>query len=468
MIEARPIFRQARLTLQAESAHGIHSGHGDSLHDVLLVRDANGLPAIPGSSLAGVLRHAYARLHGAEAGDALFGMLGDEGHPSWLLVDWGLVHDANDEPCEGMIDPARIANDPILGFLQDDKPLVRQRVRLDHRGAAADTGKFDTTLIPAGARYTHWLGYWCDGSQASLERWERLLDLLGGPIRLGHGTRSGTGHFRTHALATASWDLRTAEGRAGYAQRPRLRREQHSLAPHASTAGVGPLEVRLQLQAEDGWRIGGGERSLSPHEREPDLVPQHEARIEWQGGKGRPGRQLHLLPGSAIKGALRHRVAYHYRRLGQEWAEASLAPTEQCPGVRQLFGNAEDDAGEAGILVFRDIQMPEASTRVLMHNRIDRFTGGVMRGALFSEEVLWQTPLTVSITVLDGHEVEPRAREALQCALEDLASGWLPLGAGGSRGLGTFQLVGGGAPEWSDNGAWIRSSHATSAQEAKA
>ena len=461
MIAARPFYCLARVTLEALSAHGIHSGQGDATHDVLLVRDANGLPALPGSSLAGVLRHAYRERHGQQASGRLFGQFGEQAQPSWLSVSWGLVHDSRNRPCEGLLDETEL-QDPLLALLQDSKPLVRQRVRLEHTGAASEGGKFDVTLIPAGVRYTAWLGYWCDDSDESRQHWQDLLALLGGaPLLLGHGIRSGNGHFRVHSLAQARWDLRSAQGRQAYVNRPRSRRDSHGLQPLQSAAGQqATLQVELTLQAEAGWRIGGGERSLNTHEKPPALLPQHEFCVQWQNEQAHLGEHYHLLPGSALKGALRHRVAYHYRCLTGDFAGMGGTPeTEACPAVIELFGSAENDQGVAGLLLFQDLRLQGKST-VLMHNRIDRFTGGVIAGALFSEEVLWQTPLTLRIGTLHPQrlaQVDGLARQALQRALEDLASGWLPLGAGGSRGLGVFSDPSARGPQWSDGGAWINS-----------
>ena len=46
----------ARFSLQARSALSIGTGGTDGVFDHPIVRDANGLPLIPGTSLAGVLR----------------------------------------------------------------------------------------------------------------------------------------------------------------------------------------------------------------------------------------------------------------------------------------------------------------------------------------------------------------------------------------------------------------------------
>lgn len=460
MIATRPFYCLVRVTLEAQSAHGIHSGHGDSTHDVLLVRDATGLPALPGSSLAGVLRHAYRERHGQEAAGRLFGQIGAAAQPSWLTVAWGLVHDSDNRPVEGLRDSSTL-QDPLLALLLDDKPLVRQRVRLEHTGAASDGGKFDVTLVPAGVRYTALLGYWCDDSEESRQHWQHLLALLGGgPVLLGHGTRSGNGHFRVQDLRHARWDLRSVQGREAYARRPRSRADSHGLQTMPLEAGEHSLQVELTLQAEAGWRIGGGERSLNHHDKAPALLPQHEFSVQWQNDRATFGVEYHLLPGSALKGALRHRMAYHYRCLTGDFAGMGGNPApEACLGVVQLFGSAEDDQGIAGLLRFEDLRLRGEST-VMMHNRIDRFTGGVINGALFNEEVLWKTPLTLRIGALHPHrlsQVDGLARQALQRALEDLANGWLPLGAGGSRGLGVFSDPSGRGPQWSDEGAWINS-----------
>jgi CRISPR/Cas system CMR subunit Cmr4 (Cas7 group RAMP superfamily) len=464
MIVDRPYFCLARVTLEALSAHGIHSGQGDTTHDVLLVRDANGLPALPGSSLAGVLRHAYREQYGAASAGRLFGHVGEQAQPSWLSVGWGLVHDARNQPVEGL--QPDLDDDPLLSLLQVSKPLVRQRVRLEHTGAASDTGKFDVTLIPAGVRYTTWLGYWCDGSEESLAHWQHLLALLNRQyLLLGHGTRSGNGHFHVIQVAHARWDLRTAEGRQAYAQRPRSRRERQGLEDLPLSPADTGLQVTLRLKAEAGWRIGGGERSLNPHEKPPMLLPQHELCVQWRNDQvvlkqhGQDHPEYHLLPGSAIKGAMRHRVAYHYRCLTGDFAGQGGHPApEYCPAVTQLFGQADDDNAQAGLLLFHDLRVDRAEYAVLMHNRIDRFTGGVIKGALFSEEVLWQTPLTLRIDLLHPErlaELDANTRKALQLTLEDLANGWLPLGAGGSRGLGVFSDPSGEGPQWSDAGRWI-------------
>lgn len=475
MIPELPVHDFARVTLEAETPHAIGSGAGDATHDLVLMRDANHLPTLPASGLAGVLRHACADDYGDTVADRLFGHLEGEGRGdgriSRVQVFWGLVHDSHDRPVEGLREEEDVHGDELLSRLSRSHPLIRQRVRLNHRGAADDRGKFDVTLAPRGTRYTFLLGHWSDGSDAASREWDGLLRLLQSPaLRLGRGTRAGSGAFRVAELHMARWDLRTPGGREGFRNRPRHRASCDGL--QALTPGDTAFRipgVELDLQAEAGWRIGGGEHPLGEYAgtKEPDnMLPQSEPVIEWRDGRGTWTRPRPVVPASAIKGALAHRVAFHHRRLTGEFINPD-GPTpdpERSEAVRCLFGHSSDrDAsGLAGAVIVNDTYLePDSQVHAPLHNRIDRFTGGVQRGALFQEEQLWRSRLPLRLHILPRRDipVPVEVRKALDLALRDLARGWLPLGAGGSRGLGGF-----GAehdPEWNDDGAWVAGQDAT-------
>lgn len=461
MISSRPHYYLLKVVLEAQSAHAIHTGHGDTTHDSLVVRDANGLPTLSGTSLAGVLRHQYHQQFGQQSAEALFGYAkGSDGQNSWLNVSWGLVHNSQNQPQEGLLTVEQL-NDPILEKLLDDKPIVRQRVRLNEYGTTHESGKFDVTLIPAGTRYSTWISYWCDGSESSQTQWQNFVDLLQNhPLRIGQGTRNGYGLFQLKHLYQAQWDLTTDDGRQGYAQRPRQRASNTGLTEIPLQQNTNAVRAVLNLQAEAGWRVGGGERYLEENNdsRLPDLLPMHERKIEWYQDRGvLIEKDLYLLPATAIKGALRHRVAYHYNCLnGIFTEEASDITTDENLAVQTLFGFTQDKNAQAGLLSFQDIYLTEQDTQTVVHNKIDRYTGGVIRGALFSEQILWQSKIELSLDILKPQEnIDPKIKQALKLSLDDLAEGWLPLGASGSRGLGVFTDPTGLGVQWSDQQQWI-------------
>lgn len=462
MISSRPFFHLLKVTFEAQSAHAIHTGHGDTTHDSLIVRDANGLPTLVGTSLAGVLRHQYQKYFGEHKAKDLFGYAqGSEGQNSWLNVTWGLVHNSKNIAKEGLLSQAEL-QDPLLNKLLDQKPVVRQRVRLTDKGVTENTGKFDITLIPSGVRYTTFISYWCDGSTESKSQWQAFVNLLKeNPLRIGKGTRNGYGLFEITALYQAEWNLTEQKGREGYSQRTRKRASHQGL--HFINLDENQkcnVRASIQLQADSNWRIGGGEQYLAnmTADRIPDLLPMHEMKVTWHNNQASFSQQFYLLPASAIKGALRHRIAFHYNCLTGCFVDDDLAyETDENPAIKQLFGFTQDQDSKAGILAFHDVYLTEnpVHDQIVTHNKIDRYTGGVIRGALFSEVVLWRSRIAVMVDVINPNIfIDADIKQALTLALDDLANGWLPLGASTSRGLGVFknteQQV-----TWSDKQQWI-------------
>ncbi len=177
------------------------------------------------------------------------------------------------------------------------------------------------------------------------------------------------------------------------------------------------------------------------------MVPLTEHRITWKNGRGEVSRTPTLLiPGSSIKGALKHRMAFHARRLTKSWAPAQSPDAEEMPPeVEEVFGSIKDDeTGEPGRVFLGDI-CPDGEPFVISHVSIDRFSGGPIDGALFDEAPVRGTsrfiaPLTVDVRPRNGgSRVSAIARRALRAALDDLCSGRLAIGAGGNRGHGYFR-----------------------------
>jgi len=449
-IYQNPCCQILRLVLEATTPLAIGAGRGNGVFDSLLVRDGNGLPGLPGTSLAGVLRHRIYRELGRDVAEDLFGSAHDQREAaSRVHVSWGCLHDQEDQPVEGLIlepdDPRQ--NDPLLTEARLETPIRRDHVRLDHRGAAVDTGQFDRTALHAGYRFTVELTCWYK-ERRDLQ-WAALEELLRWPgLRLGGASRSGFGALKLVCAHKRGFDLRDADDLEAFAAVSADLGEVtgwQALAPRPERSGA---VIRLQLEPEDGYRFGGGDVPIEPWETEkaPKLVPVTEPVVVWDdAGRGSLSERRLLIPGSGVKGAIRHRFAYHYHRHTGTWADdpRPYDDVAECPGVRTLFGHATDDreeAGQAGRLFIDDLYLPLPRQPVsTTHNAIDRFTGGVRRGVLFSQQTV-AVPLELEIAVDDTKPLaEPTVAAALRDTLEDLCTGRLALGSGGGRGLGTFQ-----------------------------
>lgn len=501
----------ARVVIEFTTPFHVGTGEGGYGIDALVVTDVNDLPTIPGSSLAGALRAAFRDRTAAEGSrrtNLLFGFQnGDDGQGSRLSLTWGVIHNHLDQPVEAAQPRTVIEADPVLrqalglGF--------RDHVRLSHRGAAEPGGKFDERPVAAGHRFSFEMELVSD--EDSDPDWTTLLEALaGGSLRLGGKSRRGYGAFRVERLATATFDLQNPESFAGYAA------HAASLVPPAfALAAVNPagfrqpgaaVTITLRLQPRGYWMFGGSEDQPPEGSDPADMAPIRDQRIVWDGST-EPVRDTLLLPGSAIKGALSHRVAFHYNRLqgsfanhlaasctndpaGFEAAGTAFAPHVggRNPAVQELFGfvangktDREEDQARRGRVLLDDVFWPEPQpgqppappTQRVPHVSIDRFTGGAADSKLFSERPLWQGdrfPALV-LTVLDEVHVSRDTRRALRAAIEDLLEGRLALGAGAGRGLGWFEAAPGDQPalhcsageDWFESGpqTFTATSHAS-------
>lgn len=449
-----PVLHVARLTLETLTPLSVSTGSPDGVFDTALVLDANGLPALPGTSLAGVLRQACRAGSGQETTERLFGYQkrGNDAAPSRVQVSWGCIQDSTGKPVEGLLlgDDEKRLSDPLLAFLRELawRPLFRDRVSIGERGAARDTGKFDRAILPRGCRFSAEISLWSDRMEDA--DWQALIDLLGSArFRLGGGTRAGLGAIRVAAAAASSLDLRTTAGRTALTTLGAGLGDITALQSLDLPARAGAAEtITLKLKARDFWRMGQGDVSLAGNGGKPaDLLPKTEPMVDWSNGRGAIRPDVVVLPASSVKGALRHRFVFHHRRLLGLFAGETVTPetaAAHAAVVDGLFGSIKGtNGGRAGELVMDDIYLDAArpKVQVIPHNALDRFTGGVRDHMLFQEEMIWgDQAIELRAELLSPDALkDDRAREALRLTLEDLRLGRLALGAGTSKGHGQFE-----------------------------
>jgi len=187
--------RLLRLVLESVTPLSIGTGRGNGVFDNLLVRDPNGLPGIPGTSLAGVLRHRLTKLDEAWADDLFGSGRAANEAASRVHVSWGHIHDSQDKPVEGLLEAGQPRlQDSLLREAAGETPLRRDRVRLDHRGTAASGGQFDRVALHAGYRFSVELTCWSEAGTD--EAWDGLTRLLKSDLRLGGAVRSGFGAMK--------------------------------------------------------------------------------------------------------------------------------------------------------------------------------------------------------------------------------------------------------------------------------
>ncbi|MBK8880128.1 MAG: hypothetical protein IPN74_16835 [Haliscomenobacter sp.] len=193
---------------KADTPFAIGSGEKGFTVDRLIARDALGLPYIPGSSLAGVLRHELDPKDDSEEVMKLFGFQAKEtGQGSRINFSSAHLIGADGKMViEGL--QAIDLNSGYYSYFQ--KLPERDHVRMNDRGAA-DTkghGKFDEELVHKGTRFAFSIEM--SGDESDQQAWQHVLDLIHQPLfRLGAGTRKGFGKLKVISCKAQVFDLQT-------------------------------------------------------------------------------------------------------------------------------------------------------------------------------------------------------------------------------------------------------------------
>jgi CRISPR/Cas system CSM-associated protein Csm3 (group 7 of RAMP superfamily) len=460
------VYELGIVTIEFVTAFMIGAGADDNLHDDVFVTDANGLPCLPGTSLAGVLRHAIADEGDAAStklADAVFGyQQSGGGMASNVRLSFAQIHDSDDRP-------VAFRASKVSAYLQSIRAgVVRDHVRLSGCGVAAERGKFDELLVPAGTRFTFEL---CVSQNSPLRLNDLLAVLARADLRIGRRSTSGLGKFEIVRARAIEIDLRQAEG---FKRLSRLPVGLHELAASRHLNDVRLPEGaetrrwllgRMTLRPIGTWYVGGItppgrglEVAVSGAEaptRLRDRGPHVEPVVVWNAkGQGAVTTENapYVVPGSTIKGALRHRVAFHLRRLAARWLEDDQHAYEAEAGELLLFGEARrDDGGAPGRVFFSDATVAATTPTVaLQHVALDRFTQGPVDHLLFDELALGDCELQFDVAVRIADDLDTNTRKALKYAFDDLCAGRLSIGAG--RGHGRFL----GSVWWHANDTWLK------------
>lgn len=418
----------ARVVLEAKTPLVIGSGNKDIYTDATVSKDINGLPYIPGTSIAGVVRHALG-LDDKE--DNLFGFQKkDQGRGSEIIFSEAKMIGENGKPIDGL---------QILSgdFYESFKNLpVRQHVRITDKGVGANHGKFDEEIIYKGTRF-------CFEIEAVSETddEEKILKVLrairSSEFRIGGGSRKGFGKMEVIECYYQKYNLTTEMYK--YLEHTSDLSQPFEGIAYEGVNETNAIKYELVLKPENFFLFGAGFG-----DDDVDLVPVKEKVVNYNDKKVEEVNVL--IPASSIKGAIAHRVAYHYNRMKKRYADVASeeevkAWTENNESVVALFGSADPNNKKRGNVLFEDIIENKSITeKIFNHVSIDRFTGGTIDGALFSEKASYANDVefTTTITLLKNDFQDADIIKAFELSLNDVVKGRLPLGGGINKGYGCF------------------------------
>ncbi len=398
-----------------ETAAHIGGGEGDTV-DMVVLRDAlNGSPFIPGTSLAGALRSHLA--------DVLGGYYSKE-DPGVSKLFGGIRGDD-----EGDQSPLIVFDAPVTHH-EGVSLEIRDGVRIDPEyGVAEAHKKFDFEVIPAGTKFSIRFDLLIpeDGNESYLLSllFATLKGLENGDIHLGKRRSRGLGRLRAGCWRIKRFDLSSKEGWISWALSnhkdptegrdsfPHLEDALSSEHPEISIKRFEDKRRRfvaeLDLEIADELLIRSPGTGLGA----PDYIHLHSA--------GKP-----VVPGTSIAGALRQ----HALRI------SSLIHRDRgSKFVEHLFGPESGESSRASRLRLSESFVDGGRGKRRWRIAIDRFTGGVIKGALFDEVVHRRGSFKLKMEIRSPSDWEIGLVLLL---IRDLLRGEVPVGGSVSVGRGVL------------------------------
>lgn len=380
------------LFLPLDFAAGISPGEGSEMNVLTVARDGKNRPLLRGTSIAGVLRSAYAsNLHeqnlassdieketerwfgGAAGGDT------KEGTSSRVLVD-----------------------DAVLELGESDVSTSTHHLRNRHTGVVTDKGLFAMESCPPGTKAVLAIWIRSDDSIADQDR-EAFINTM--TCQLGKGLIFGGRNARgvgVAALATDQGQRRTyalnqVDDYASYLDQSRQWRSKRAIPQDAEPISIEQDKRTDQLQVEVTFRIPRGQDILIAEgdTASPQRVTNAKGEDAWK------------LPGSSLRGTLKSwmtRLAAldgksvedsvaGFKKFRAEEDDDSAYPdlknmtNNNCP-INNLFGTVKQEGRIHVPSAFSKVQPDQNESQLRMHVAIDRITGGAAEGLLFQNHVL--------------------------------------------------------------------------------
>lgn len=397
------------------------SGEARSDRDIHVLRNKDGVPFIPGTSLAGALR-SFADAEDAFGAQLLFG----------TLAESGAEKKGGDDQWQSAVSLYDVLlKDAVLGS--------RDGVSIDEvTRTAVLHGKYDYEIVESGACgafYAEILlrgiheGHW-PRLKAMLER---LRDLLCSGFHVGALTTKGFGRLRLEAMEIDGYDFQRSADVIAWLSPKRGKASYHRTERDFAKSLTKRVYGAEDFMIEADFALAG---ALIVRDYEEANQMREEGKAPDALMKKNPAG-AYIIPGTSLKGVLRHRAAFILRTLGKE---AAMADALMGPAPQRMQGMKQEERFRSRFVVEEAEVKGEAypQTRI----RCDRFTGGTISSALFSTEPVWAADMAAHAVTLRFGAKRAQAWEAGLCLLllKDLWLGRIAIG--GEKSVGRGSLMG--------------------------
>lgn len=416
-----------KIPLETKTPLRIASGLDDGITDILILKTKAGTPFIPATSLGGVLRSKIHDIYGSDVEEIIFGNIDDEdGNQSAINISDVALSGGKIIYRDGIkLDP--ITNVTAKGAKFDFEALDRgAKGELHLEITLRQRNLNDTRLNNFKSKHANFKTDIFGDISAT------IADIFTQGLSIGSLTTKGFGKIQsTEPVEFYAFDFSNPEKAFDwlhYLDGQMPAKSDYISKNAILTSGENDLTLIIEFALKSSLIV-----------RNYD-VPDDDGENKLTAIQMKSNDDF-VIPGSSIKGVLRSRtfnILMCLTNNNENKAENFL---------NQFMGFAEEKQKTAkkSNLFVNEIYIPSNQEQIAplkqTRNRIDRFTGGTIDSALFTEEPIWQTdkqasPIKLEFTIKNCTKAQAGLTLLL---LKDLWLGNLPIGGGKSIGRGVLQ-----------------------------
>ena len=412
MKTGRPYRKYYRILFKTASAMSVGSGEsGETDRDV--IRDSRNVPYVPGTTLAGIYRSLF-----SEGG--VFHEAGKE-----KAIERCFGRDIKGESSAPGTESRVLVYDAALKDVKKALTGRRDCVALDRWKTAGDGSKFDFEIVEPGTAFITYFELDTDkDSPDDVIIFDSIASAWkSGNIRIGSKTMRGLGSIEVSDISidTADFDLTDPEGLEAWLNFDMYGDSGWKEADikEAQVKGITTISLKLKQAGPLTVRRYTTEVKKTEKDTVPDYA-QLTSRIE--------GEAIPVIPGTTWTGAFRA----HINELVDD-----KGLIERYFGF--VNGKGKKEASKSKIH-FSESYFDKGSFtyKQLTRNAIDRFTGGTIGTALFTERTCYNG--TTDLKISFPENMDSKLKKAFIFSICDLNEGFLSIGGLTAVGHGIFKV----------------------------
>lgn len=389
-------------------------GNGESeVTDSDLMTDGRGLPFIPGSSLAGVLREQYGKMPSVSKKDtdSMFGYIdGKTLESSHVIVSDAVVSQDAEE--------------------RDFTISIRDGIGIDEWGTTIPGNKYDFQVVETGKSYYAVLEWTGDDEEDYKKEIENGLDplvkmIVAQGLFVGARTTRGYGSMKVEARKKVfdfpsqikTWLDFDPFSAGAFSDAEAIQAgngNQNDIRIFAELVMKGSFSVRVNTARMECLKDGSVPNSLPLKNREKKPV----------------------IPGTSWAGIFRHHMLALLRQSGLERENG-----EKAESLNLLFGKAKEEGEHIRSKIrFYETEITGGKEYSVTRNAVERFTQAPKNAALYTNQ-LWQGGRGTLEIVIDNSEITGLQKQLLAVALIDLDLGLMSFGGESGVGRGRCEIA---------------------------